>query len=94
MEKHNGDSYIGARPHTTSMATCTRYDGKRKVATTITTGCTVTTSTYIGFVKCNLDAAIRMKDNNFHFIAAMTANKESEMTTSEAEVWSLNQGIR
>jgi hypothetical protein len=24
----------------------------------------------------------------------MTANKESEMTTSEAEVWSLNQGIR
>jgi hypothetical protein len=24
----------------------------------------------------------------------MTANKESEMTTLEAEVWSLNQGIR
>jgi hypothetical protein len=49
---------------------------------------------YIGFVKCNFDAAIRMKDNNLHFIATMTANMESEMTTLEAEVWSLNQGIR
>jgi hypothetical protein len=78
---------LQARQHAQDMT-------DRMVATTITTGCTVTTSTYIGFVKCNLDAAIRMKDNNLHFFAAMTANKESEMTTLEAEVWSLNQGIR
>ncbi|PNX55642.1 hypothetical protein L195_g041185 [Trifolium pratense] len=34
-----------------------------------------------------------IRDEKDKFIAAMTANKEGAMTTSEAKAWNLNQGI-
>jgi hypothetical protein len=44
------------------MTASTRCDSNKKATTTVTS-CTVATSTYIGFVKCNFDVAICMTNN-------------------------------
>ncbi|PNX70538.1 LCR-like protein, partial [Trifolium pratense] len=56
-------------------------------------------------VKCNLDAAlfvteqmvgmrVCLRDETNTFISAMTAKKDVVMSASEAEAWSLHQGLR